>query len=52
MAVISIPEVESLPQTVDVVAQGTPEPCARRTMLIIACGAKEKLLFVCAVKEM
>ena len=52
MAVVSIPEVENLPQTVDVVAQGTQQPYARRTMVIIACRAKDKLLFVCAVKEM
>ena len=45
MAVISIPEVESLPQTVDVVAQGTPEPYARRKMVSSALRA-----LVCARK--
>ena len=52
MAVISIAEVESLPQTVVLVAPGSHKAYARSTMVIIACRAKDKLLSVCAVKEM
>lgn len=45
MALISIPEVESLPQTVDVVGQGTQQPYARRTMV-----SSELRALVCAKK--